>query len=403
MKGITQFRLSILFFFEFFIWGGWFVTMGTFLSQRFNASGKELALAYETQSIGAIIAPFIIGLIADRYFSAQKILGVLHLTGAGLLFYAASAITFPNFYPFVFLYMLLYMPTLALANSVAFHQMKNPSKEFAPIRVLGSIGWIAAGLIIGYLSWEGEKVLEYTFYMASGASLFLGFYSFTLPNTPPKASGNKKSSLKEILGLDALQLLKDRSYLYFFVASILICIPLAFYYQHANQFLNEIGMKAAASKMIMGQISEVLFLLILPLFLKRYGVKKALIVGILAWSIRYTLFAFGNTGELTWMLILGIILHGLCYDFFFVSGQIYTDFKAGEKYKSSSQGLITLATYGLGMLIGFRFAGWLTDLYVLEEGHQWQVIWIQPAIFSFVVLILFLILFKNETIKIKPL
>ena len=403
MKGITQFRLSILFFFEFFIWGGWFVTMGTFLSQRFNASGKELALAYETQSIGAIIAPFIIGLIADRYFSAQKILGVLHLTGAGLLFYAASANTFPNFYPFVFLYMLLYMPTLALANSVAFHQMKNPSKEFAPIRVLGSIGWIAAGLIIGYLSWEGEKVLEYTFYMASGASLFLGFYSFTLPNTPPKASGNKKSSLKEILGLDALQLLKDRSYLYFFVASILICIPLAFYYQHANQFLNEIGMKAAASKMIMGQISEVLFLLLLPLFLKRYGVKKALIVGILAWSIRYTLFAFGNTGELTWMLILGIILHGICYDFFFVSGQIYTDFKAGEKYKSSAQGLITLATYGLGMLIGFRFAGWLTDLYVLEEGHQWQVIWIQPAIFSFVVLILFLILFKNETIKIKPL
>ena len=401
MKGITQFRLSILFFFEFFIWGGWFVTMGTFLSQRFNASGKELALAYETQSIGAIIAPFIIGLIADRYFSAQKILGVLHLTGAGLLFYAASATTFPNFYPFVFLYMLLYMPTLALANSVAFHQMKNPSKEFAPIRVLGSIGWIAAGLIIGYLYWEGEKVLEYTFYMASGASLFLGFYSFTLPNTPPKASGNKKSSLKEILGLDALQLLKDRSYLYFFVASILICIPLAFYYQHANQFLNEIGMKAAASKMIMGQISEVLFLLLLPLFLKRYGVKKALIVGILAWSIRYTLFAFGNTGELSWMLILGIILHGICYDFFFVSGQIYTDFKAGEKYKSSAQGLITLATYGLGMLIGFRFAGWLTDLYVLEEGHQWQVIWIQPAIFSFVILILFLVSFKNETIKIK--
>lgn len=403
MKGIIKFRLSLLFFFEFFIWGGWFVTMGTFLSQQFNASGKELAMAYETQSIGAIIAPFIIGLIADRYFSAQKILGALHIIGSALLYYAASASAFSNFYPFVFLYMLLYMPTLALANSVAFNQMKNPTKEFAPIRVLGSIGWIVAGLIIGYLSWEGEKVLKYTFYMASGASLFLGFYSFTLPNTPPKAAGSKKSSFKEILGLDALELLKDRSYLYFFLASILICIPLAFYYQHANQFLNEIGMQAAASKMIMGQISEVLFLLLLPLFLKRYGVKKALIVGILAWTIRYTLFAFGNTGELTWMLIFGIILHGICYDFFFVSGQIYTDFKAGEKYKSSAQGLITLATYGLGMLIGFRFAGWLTDQFVLENGHFWQVIWIQPAIFSFVVLILFLILFKNETIKIKPL
>lgn len=401
MKKTIQFRLSLLFFFEFFIWGAWFVTMGTYLSQQFNASGGELALAYETQSIGAIIAPFVIGLIADRYFAAQKILGFLHITGGLLLYFAASAEQFSAFYPYIFFYMVLYMPTLALANSVAFYQMENPSKEFAPIRVLGSIGWIVAGLIIGYLAWEGERVLQYTFYMAAIASLFLGLLSFTLPNTPPKAQTQHKSSLSKILGLDALSLLKDKRYLYFFIASVLICIPLAFYYQHANQFLNEIGMQAAASKMIMGQISEVLFLLLLPLFLKRYGVKKALIIGILAWGIRYTLFAFGDTDQLTWMLILGIILHGICYDFFFVAGQIYTDFKAGEKYKSSAQGLITLATYGAGMFIGFRFAGWITDQYRIEDGHLWNAIWIQPAIFSFVVLILFLFLFKNETIKIK--
>ena len=401
MKLITRLQLSFLFFLEFFIWGGWFVTMGTFLSQSFDASGSQLAMAYETQSIGAIIAPFIIGLIADRYFAAQKILGILHLLGAGLLFLAGESNSFGNFYPYIFIYMLLYMPTLALVNSVAFGQMKNPSKEFAAIRVLGSIGWIIAGLSIGYLSWENIQLLKYTFYMTSAASLLLGIFSFSLPNTPPKINIGEKISFKEILGLDALTLLKNRSYLIFFISSILVCIPLAFYYQHANQFLNEVGIQAAASKMVLGQISEVLFLLLLPIFLNRYGIKKVLIIGVLAWGIRYLLFAYGNAGENTWMLLFGIILHGICYDFFFVSGQIYTDFKAGAKYKSSAQGLITLATYGLGMLIGFRFAGWLTDQYVSEGGHFWKEIWTHPAIFSFVILILFLISFKSETIKIK--
>ena len=401
MKLFTRLQLSLLFFLEFFIWGGWFVTMGTFLSQSFNATGKELAMAYETQSIGAIIAPFIIGLIADRYFAAQKILGILHLLGAGLLFLAGESDSFTQFYPFIFMYMLLYMPTLALVNSVAFHQMKNPSKEFASIRVLGSMGWIIAGLSIGYLAWESTQLLKYTFYMTSIASALLGVYSFFLPKTPPKLKFGEKISLKEILGLDALAMLKDRSYLVFFVASVLVCIPLAFYYQHANQFLNEVGMKAAASKMVMGQISEVFSLLLLPIFLNRYGLKKVLVFGVLAWGLRYLLFAYGDAGENIWMLVFGIILHGICYDFFFVSGQIYTDFKAGEQFKSSAQGLITLATYGLGMLIGFRFAGWLTDRYVSESGHFWNQIWIQPAIFSFVILVLFLISFKNETIKIK--
>ena len=401
MALLKRIQLSLLFFLEFFIWGGWFVTMGTFLSQEFKATGGQLALAYETQSIGAIIAPFVIGLIADRYFEAQKILGTLHIIGASLLYVASNSTDFSNFYPYIFVYMLLYMPTLALSNSVAFHQMEEPSKQFASIRVLGSIGWIVAGLVIGLFAWEGNQTLKYSFYMSSAASALLGLYCFTLPNTPPKLAANKRMSYREILGLDALSMLKDRGFLFFFIASILICIPLAFYYQHANQFLNEIGMKAAASKMVFGQISEVLFLLLLPVFIKRYGIKNALIVGILAWGLRYILFAYGNVGSQAWMLIFGIILHGVCYDFFFVSGQIYTDFKAGEKFKSTAQGLITLATYGVGMLIGFRFAGWLTDQYVTDSGHLWKNIWVQPAIFSFVVLTLFLFFFKNETIKIK--
>ena len=387
-------------FLEFFIWGGWFVTMGTFLSQSFNATGLQLANAYETQSIGAIIAPFIIGLIADRYFSAQKILGFLHLIGAFLLYMAGSSNEFSSFYPFVLFYMILYMPTLALVNSVAFRQMSDPSKEFPPIRVFGTVGWIIAGLVIGFLGWESESLLAYTFYLTASASAILGVFSFTLPSTPPTADKGD-FSIKKILGLDALSLLKDKNYLIFFISSILICIPLAFYYQHANQFLNELGMSRAAAVMSLGQISEALFILLLPIFLKRYGIKITLIIGMLAWAIRYILFAYGDVGEKSWMLILGVILHGICYDFFFVSGQIYTDNKAGEQFKSSAQGLITLATYGLGMLIGFRSAGYITDQYVVGEGHDWTQIWMIPSGFAILVLIFFVLTFKNEKIELK--
>ena len=387
-------------FLEFFIWGGWFVTMGTFLSQSFNATGLQLANAYETQSIGAIIAPFIIGLIADRYFSAQKILGFLHLTGAFLLYKAGSSNDFSSFYPFVLLYMILYMPTLALVNSVAFRQMSDPSKEFPPIRVFGTVGWIIAGLVIGFLGWESQSLLANTFYLTSYASLMLGLFSFILPSTPPTAEKGDYS-IKKILGLDALSLLKNKNYLIFFISSILICIPLAFYYQHANQFLNELGMARAAAVMSLGQISEALFILLLPIFLKRYGIKITLIVGMLAWVIRYILFAYGDVGETSWMLILGVILHGICYDFFFVSGQIYTDNKAGEQFKSSAQGLITLATYGLGMLIGFRSAGYITDQYAVDGGHDWTQIWIIPSGFALLVLIFFILTFKNEKIELK--
>jgi len=399
MNTTTRLQLSTMMFLEFFIWGGWFVTMGTYLSQAFNASGGQLAMAYETQSIGAIVAPFIIGLIADRYFSAQKILGVLHLIGAFLLYQAAVAADFAAFYPYILIYMILYMPTLALVNAVAFRQMKDPSKEFANIRVLGTVGWIVAGVVIGYLGWESKNLLQNTFYFTAGASALLGLFSFTLPKTPPTAEG--EASIKDILGLDALAMLKDARFLVFFIASILICIPLAFYYQHANQFLNEIGMEAAAGKMTLGQMSEVGFMLLLPLFLKRYGIKTTLLFGMIAWALRYVLFAFGDAGEQSWMLIFGIILHGICYDFFFVSGQIYTDYKAGEKFKSAAQGLITLATYGLGMLIGFRSAGYITDQYVVGDGHDWSQIWLLPAGFSVLVFLFLWVSFKNEKIAIE--
>ncbi len=407
MKATTKFQLSLMMFLEFFIWGGWFVTMGTYLGATLGSSGGQIAQAYSTQSWGAIIAPFVIGLIADRYFNAERILGFLHLIGAGLMYMLAGAADFSDFYPLLLIYMILYMPTLALVNSVSFNQMKDPAKEFAHIRVWGTIGWILAGLTISYIfHWDAEAaiqsgMLKNTFLMVAGASLVLGVLSFTLPKTPPQNS-NKEVRISDLLGLDALSLLKDRNFLFFFLSSILICIPLAFYYSQANPFLVEVGMENATGKMTIGQISEVLFMLLLPIFLKKFGIKWTLVIGMLAWVLRYLLFAYGAGGETSFMLIIGIALHGICYDFFFVSGQIYTDSKAGENVKSAAQGLITLATYGLGMLIGFWVAGKITDENLLTDGiHDWTSIWTWPAIFAAVVMVLFFVLFKNEKIEYK--
>ncbi|MDG1058864.1 MAG: nucleoside permease [Flavobacteriaceae bacterium] len=406
MKTKIKFQLSLMMFLQFFIWGGWFVTLGTFLGNNLGASGAETGMAFSTQSWGAIIAPFFIGLIADRYFNAEKILGVLHLIGAGLMYFMSQATSFEAFYPLVFAYMVAYMPTLALVNSVSFFQMKDPAKEFSIIRVFGTIGWIIAGLLISYFQWDSTEsisqgALSNTFTMVAVASLILGLISFTLPKTPPSQSEGT-ARVSDILGLDALKLLKDRNFLMFFITSILICIPLAFYYQQANPFLVELGMGNPTGKMTLGQISEVLFMLLLPFFFKKFGFKKTLLVGMLAWAIRYTLFAYGNAGEQAFMLIIGIALHGICYDFFFVSGQIYTDFKAGEKIKSAAQGLITLATYGVGMLVGFWVVGKISDQNIFADGtHNWEVIWLLPAAFALGVMVLFMLIFKNEIIELK--
>jgi nucleoside transporter len=405
MNNITL-RLSAMMFLQFFIWGGWFVTLGTFLANNLSASGGQIGMAFSTQSWGAIIAPFIIGLIADRYFNAERILGVLHLIGAVLLYCLYQAADFEAFYPFVLAYMIAYMPTLALVNSVAFAQMQDPSKQFGKVRVWGTIGWIVAGLAISYLfAWDAKDaiaqgMLRNTFLLCAIASLLLGLFSFTLPLTPPKSAG-ERIGLREVLGLDALALLKDRNFLVFFLSSILICIPLAFYYQNANPFLTESGVANATGKMTLGQISEVIFMLALPVFLNRFGIKITLLIGMLAWVVRYVLFAYGNADEGMVMLLIGIALHGICYDFFFVSGQIYTNSKAGEKVKNAAQGLITLATYGVGMLIGFWVAGKITDAYTTDVGHSWFNIWMFPAAFALVVFIIFLLAFKNEKVAIN--
>lgn len=395
-------RLSVMMFLEFFIWGAWFVTMATYLTSGLGFSDGENALSYATQSWGAIVAPFIIGLVADKYVNAERLLGVIHLIGAVLMYLLANATEFAGFYPFLLLYMILYMPTLALVNAISFRQIDDPARLFGYIRFWGTFGWIVAGLLISYgFDWDAEAgLLRNTFTMASVASLVLGIFSFTLPATPPQKGAG--GGLREALGLDALALLRDRNFLVFFVASVLICIPLAFYYQHANQFLTEIAVANAAGIQTLGQASELVFMLLVPFFLKRFGMKATLLIGMLAWAARYVLFAYGNAGELLFMLIVGIVLHGVCYDFFFVSGQVFTDSKAGPRYKSAAQGLITLATYGVGMLFGFWIAGQLTNAFALDGGgHEWRSIWLYPAAFATLVAVLFALLFKNEVVAYK--
>ncbi len=399
MKLATRIQLSTMMFLNFFIWGAWFVTMGTYLQKELGASGTETGIAYGTQSWGAILAPFIIGLIADRFFAAQKILGILHLVGAGLMWYISSAPGFGQFFPALLVYMICYMPTLALVNAISFKQMSNPEKEFPSIRVLGTVGWIVAGLIIGWLAWEQTGSLELTFKMTSIASLVLGVMAFTLPNTPPPKAG-QTVTIGDIVGLDSLSMLKNPSYLVFFLASVAICIPLAFYYSFANPFLNELGVEAAASKQSLGQVSEVLFMLLMPIIFVRWGVKRMLLVGMAAWILRYILFAYGDNGANAWMLLVGILLHGICYDFFFVTGHIYTDRFAGEKYKSAAQGLITLATYGIGMLIGYSISGVVADAYKTgENAHNWLNIWLVPAAIAGVVLLIFALMFKDKKVN----
>lgn len=388
-------KLSAMMFLQFFVWGAYFVTMGTYLLQGLRFTGTETALAYSTMPWGAIVAPFVIGMVADRFFAAQKLLGVLHLAGAALL-YQVAAVTAPGaFFWVLLLYALCYNPTLALVNAIGFNQMASPEKQFPGVRLFGTIGWIVAGLIVGSLGIEASAT---PLRIAALASLVLGLFAFALPHTPPKSLG-RKVTVRDVLGLDALALMKDRSFAIFVLGSLLICIPLAFYYNFTNPFLNEMGLQGAAAKQSLGQASEVLFMLVMPLFFRRLGVKWMLIAGMAAWAVRYLLFAYGNAADLVWMYYVGILLHGVCFDFFFVTGQIYVDKAAPKAIQASAQGFITLVTYGVGMLIGSWVSGPIVDRYAgAADGaasHDWTSIWLWPASMAFVIILLFAFFFDG--------
>jgi nucleoside transporter len=393
MTTITRVKLSALMFLQYFVWGAWYVTMGTWLGETLKFSGGQIGLAYGTTALAAMISPFFVGMIADRFFATERILAVLHLVGAVALFLASTQTSFGALYGVLLVYTLCYMPTLALSNSLSFHHMADPGRQFPGVRVLGTIGWIVAGLTIGTLGLEATAV---PMRMAAAASVLLGVFSLALPHTPPQRLGHRPT-LRDVLGLDALKLMQDRSFAVFVLGSFLVCIPLQFYYAFANPFLNAIGVTNAAGKMTMGQMSEIAFMLLMPWFFKRLGVKQMLLIGMAAWVARYVLFAYGNNGALVWMLYGGILLHGICYDFFFVTGQIYVDQKAPSNVRAAAQGFITFVTYGVGMLIGSWLSGRVVDAYALPggTGHDWKQIWLVPAAMAGAVLVLFALLFRS--------
>ncbi|MCO6455557.1 MAG: MFS transporter [Pirellulaceae bacterium] len=415
-------RLGIMMFLQFFIWGSWYVSMTGFI----NASEMTAVTgaAYTVGPLAAIIAPFFLGMIADRFFASQRVLGVLHLLGSVAIIaapLAARAFSLPEapenasllyqlvlhdlpayVQPFVLLlllHMLCYMPTLGLTTSLSFQNLEDSEKQFPIVRVLGTIGWIAGNLAVSVL--PGKDASAWQFYMAGGAGLLLGLYSFTLPDTPPPARGTKPT-IGQILGTDSLRLFRDPAYTVFIVCSFLICIPLAGYYAQARNFAesaNALVNGSATFTMSFGQMSEVFFMVVMPLFFARLGVKWMLAVGMAAWVVRYGLFAAAADDKIMWMILVGIILHGICYDFFFVTGMIYVDKKAPRKIRNQAQGFLVLITQGLGLGIGAKLFFAHVVMNTQDGVVDWRRVWLYPAVFAGVILVAFVLLFWDRVDK----
>lgn len=391
-------------FLQFFIWGAWYTAIAVYMS---NFGMEDLThWPFTVNPIAAICAPFFVGLIADRYFATEKVLGTLHILGGIIMGLTPQAVDNPVVFILMLLaYNLCYMPTMSLANTLSFHNISDQEKEFPVIRVFGTIGWIVAGLTVsfGLVSFVAEGVTPegtaLPLYLTAIASIILGLYSFTLPHTPPPAKGDSVSA-RSILGIDALKKLGSKSFYIFLASSMLISIPLAAYYNFTQLYLGNAGFQNIAATQTIGQASEVVFMLLIPFFFVRLGVKWMLGVGMLAWGLRYALFALGAPEVTTWMILGGIALHGICYDFFFVTGQIYVDIKSFERIRGQAQGLIVLITYGVGMLIGAQVAGYVFNLFLGDQSalslDQWYNFWWVPAGFAIVIFIIFIFLFDDR-------
>ncbi|MBK7979169.1 MAG: MFS transporter [Ignavibacteriae bacterium] len=394
----VKIRLGLMMFLQYAIWGAWYVTVGNYM----NANGMSSVIhwAYTVSPISSIVSPFFLGMIADRFFATEKVLGVLHFIGGiSILLTPLVALTSPTLFIILLLiHMLAYMPTVGLTNTLAFSNLSNQEKEFPVIRVFGTIGWIIAGIIVSKILGADESSLPLT--IAGIAGILMGVFSFTLPHTPPPAKG-EKASFRKIIGIDAIKKLNTKSFMIFIISSFLISIPLAVYYAYAPVYINSTGIENPAFVMSFGQMSEVVFILIMPLLFPILGVKKMLLTGMGAWALRYFLFAMGADDSVSWMIISGVILHGICYDFFFVAGFIYVDKTATADIRNQAQGFIILATYGLGMLIGSQIAGLLFNYLITSNNLiEWQNFWYIPAVFAVLVMIFFGIMFKeNKVLK----
>jgi nucleoside transporter len=425
MKTSVRAQLMVMMFIQFFVWGTWYVAMGVYLP-KIGFTNSQIGLAYSSTGWAAIVTPFFMGMIADRFFPAQYVLAALNLVGAALLWMAAITTAPTLFLVYLIAYTMCFMPTLSLTSAIAFNQMDSPQKQFPAIRVMGTVAWIAAGVVVSLIYLDGttgglrlafgeagktglQSIVEtaWTFKLGAVCALVMGVYALTLPNTPPKLAG-KKVMVRDVLGLDALALLKDRSFLVFILSSLLVCIPLSFYYGFAASYLAGGGVKNITAVMSLGQASEFFFMLVIPFFFARLGVKKMLLVGMGAWVLRYLCFGMGNGQGLIALWYVGVLLHGVCYDFFFVTGQIYTDMRAPKELQASAQGLFALATWGIGMTIGTTASGWVADFFSkpgatpeAAKVMDWFGIWMTPAALAFIVFLIFLVFFSEKGLEKK--
>jgi nucleoside transporter len=389
-------RLSIMMFLNYVIWGAWYVTLGTYLTATLHFSGTQAGAVFGTTALASMISPFFVGLIADRSFATERVLAALHLMGAAVLYFVTQATSFPMVYGLMLLYCLFYFPTIALTNSLTLRHLNDTGKQFPLIRVFGTLGWIVIGQVVGRMGVEKSAT---PFLLAAGASVAMSIYSLTLPHTPPAGRG-KQVSLRSVLGLDALVMLKRPDFAVFAIASVLACIPLTFYFSFTNAFLNDAGVHNAAGTMTWGQVSEVGMMLLMPFILKRVTVKSILLMGMMAWAVRYALLAYGDSGDRMWMFYIAILLHGICYDFFFMTGQLYTDQEAPKHFRGAAQGLITFITYGVGMFAGSLLSGGAVDFFTTTTGgvvtRNWSGFWLSSALGAFALLIVIAAFFRSR-------
>jgi nucleoside transporter len=385
-------RLSLMMFLNYVVWGSWYVVIGTYLTQTLHFTGTQTGAVFGTTALACMISPFFVGLIADRFFATERLLCALHMIGAVLLYLVSTVTTFTAVYLLMLAYCLCFFPTLALINSLTLRNVANPPEDFPRIRLFATVGHIVINVVIGTLQMERAAT---PFLISAGASVVMGLYCLTLPHTPPKAKG-EPFSWRTAIGLDALVMMKDRSFAVFVIASVLACIPLAFYFTFTNAYLNEAGVTNAAGKMTLGQVAEIVMMLMMPFLYRRLRLKSILLLGLAAWSLRYVMLAFGNAGDLMWLFYGAILLHGICYDFFFMTGQLYTDQEAPPHLRGTAQGLIMFLTYGLGMFLGSLLSGWTVDFFTTPEGRDWQRFWLSSAASSFVILLLLAVFFRSR-------
>ena len=404
----VKFRLTIMSFLQFFVWGAWLITVANYWFGTKQWDGAQFGAIFSTMGIASIFMPTICGIIADRWINAEKLYGILHVLGGFTLFYVPQITNPSDFFWVILVAMIFYMPTIALSNSVAYNALKTSNldvvKDFPPIRVWGTVGFIVAMWITNL---TGNKASENQFYIAAVAAIGLGIYSFTLPKCEPKGKTTDNKSFIDLLGLSSFKLFADYKLALFFIFSMFLGAALQLTnaygdvflddFKHLPEYADSIVVKYSTIIMSISQISETLFILAIPFFLKRFGIKQVMLFSMIAWVLRFGLFAYGNPGDGLWMIILSCIVYGMAFDFFNISGSLFVETSTDSTIRSSAQGLFMMMTNGFGAVLGSVTSGYIIDRYfTTTEGKDWHNIWLTFAIYALIIAVAFAVLFKHK-------